>query len=268
MANQEQLRTLKKEDVEVWNLWREDNPDVKIDLSDADLSGANLSGSNLRRANLSGANLKGAGLVQADFRNAYLDSCRLEDTKLSRADFRGAYFYFTGTYFSGTNLSGAKFIGVNQQKQGGTAKLLSLTTNVSISIMLQNKDFQPTQGLQPYAKCADCPMFSDFQDSRNRGWCSASEKLARTHHPRTNSCEFAIKEYEEQNSIEVAVTLCSHELDIDDDGVIFPKEERIISLFVEEITIKAVCEAFEEHQNDFPGFYILAFHRCYPDAEF
>ena len=38
MANQEQLRTLKKEDVEVWNLWREDNPDVKIDLSDADLS--------------------------------------------------------------------------------------------------------------------------------------------------------------------------------------------------------------------------------------
>ena len=110
MANQEQLRTLKKEGVEVWNLWREDNPDVKIDLSDADLSGANLSGSNLSnacfiRANLSGANLKGAGLVQADFRNAYLDSCRLEDTKLSRADFRGAYFYFTGTYFSGTNLS-------------------------------------------------------------------------------------------------------------------------------------------------------------------
>ena len=43
--------------------------------------------------------------------------------------------------------------------------------------MLQNKDFQPTQGLQPYAKCADCPMFSDFQDSRNRGWCSAFEKL-------------------------------------------------------------------------------------------
>ena len=63
------------------------------------------------------------------------------------------------------------------KKQGGTAKLLSLTTNVSISIMLQNKDFQPTQGLQPYAKCADCPMFSDFQDSRNRGWCSAFEKL-------------------------------------------------------------------------------------------
>ena len=137
--------------------------------------------------------------------------------------------------------------------------------------MLQNKDFQPTQGLQSSAKCADCPMFSDFQDSRNRGWCSAFDKLARTHHPRTNDCQFAIKEKEreEQNSIQVAVTLCSHELDIDpDDGHIEPKEERIISLSVKEITKKAVYKAFEEHQNDFPGFYILAYHRCYPDAEF
>ncbi|CCQ66336.1 hypothetical protein CWATWH0402_956 [Crocosphaera watsonii WH 0402] len=138
----------------------------------------------------------------------------------------------------------------------------------SIPIMRQNKDFQPTKELQPCATCADCPMFSDFQDSRNRGWCSAFDKLARTHHPRTNSCEFAIKEYEDQTKIEVGVTLCSHELDIDDDGAIFPKEERIISLFVEEITKKAVYEAFEAHQHDFPGFYILAYHRCYPDAEF
>ena len=74
MANQEQLRTLKKEGVEVWNLWREDNPNVKIDLSGANLSGSNLSNACFIRANLSGANLKGVGLVQADSRNAYLDS--------------------------------------------------------------------------------------------------------------------------------------------------------------------------------------------------
>ena len=70
MANQEQLRTLKKEGVEVWNLWREDNPDVKIDLSDADLSGANLSGSNLRRANLSGSNLSNACFIRANLSGA------------------------------------------------------------------------------------------------------------------------------------------------------------------------------------------------------
>ena len=62
MANQEQLRTLKKEGVEVWNLWREDNPDVKIDLSDADLSGANLSGTDLSEAKLIGVNLREANL--------------------------------------------------------------------------------------------------------------------------------------------------------------------------------------------------------------
>ncbi|NQZ65196.1 MAG: pentapeptide repeat-containing protein, partial [Crocosphaera sp.] len=38
----------------------EDNPDVKIDLSDADLSGANLSGSNLSNACFIRANLSGA----------------------------------------------------------------------------------------------------------------------------------------------------------------------------------------------------------------
>ena len=60
MANQEQLRTLKKEDVEVWNKWRKVHPDEKIDLSDADLSGANLSGSNLSNACFIRANLSGA----------------------------------------------------------------------------------------------------------------------------------------------------------------------------------------------------------------
>ncbi len=38
MANEEQLRILKEECMEVWNKWREDNPDVEIELSDADLT--------------------------------------------------------------------------------------------------------------------------------------------------------------------------------------------------------------------------------------
>ncbi len=128
---------------------------------------------------------------------------------------------------------------------------------------------QPTQRLQPCATCSECPMFLDFEGDRNRGWCSAFERMARTYHPRTNSCELAIKEYQEQNPIEVAVTLCSHELDIDEDeGFIFPKEERVISFFVEEVTKKAVYKAFEAHQHEFPGFYILDYRRCFPDAEF
>ncbi len=135
--------------------------------------------------------------------------------------------------------------------------------------MTQSIKDQAEQLLQPCATCADCPMFSNFEGTRNRGWCSAFSHLARTYHPRTNSCELAIKEYQEKNPVEVAVTLCSHELDIDEDeGFIYPKEERVISFFVEEMTRQAVYKAFEAHQHEFPGFYILDYHRCFPDAEF
>ncbi|MGK7885894.1 MAG: hypothetical protein AB4057_14870 [Crocosphaera sp.] len=93
--------------------------------------------------------------------------------------------------------------------------------------------------------------------------------MARTFHSRTNTCELAIKEYQQKNPVEVAVTLCSHELAIDeDDGHTYPKQERVISFFVEEVTRKAVTEAFEAHQSQFPGFYIADYHRCCPDAEF
>jgi len=44
MANEEQ-RSILKQDVEVWNEWRADNPRVEIDLS-----GANVSSVNLREA--------------------------------------------------------------------------------------------------------------------------------------------------------------------------------------------------------------------------
>ncbi len=128
---------------------------------------------------------------------------------------------------------------------------------------------QAGQNLQPCATCALCSMFLDFEGSRNRGWCSAFERMARTYHPRTNSCELAIKEYQQKNPVEVAVTLCSHELAVDEDeGFTYPKEERVITFFVEEVTRKAVYEAFSHHQHEFPGFYILSYNRCYRDAEF
>ncbi len=159
------------------------------------------------------------------------------------------------------------------------AKIQKRTRELLVSRLSQNKSItsmmtqftvnQAEQHLQPCATCADCPMFLDFQGTRNRGWCSAFERMARTYHPRTNSCELAIKEYQEKNPVEVAVTLCSHELEIDEDeGFSYPKEERVISFFVEEVSKKAVYQAFEAHQSQFPGFYIADYRRCYPDAEF
>jgi len=99
MANEEQLEILSK-GVKFWNKWREDNPNIEIDLMGADLSNANLnkanlSGVGLRRARLGGANvgdadLSYANLVEADLRGANLRGALLENAGLAGADLLGA----------------------------------------------------------------------------------------------------------------------------------------------------------------------------------
>ena len=89
MANPEHLKVL-KQGVEVWNRWREQNPEIRPDLTQADLREANLglanlSGANLRRAYLYRANLRGADLSRANLRLA-----DLLQADLSEADLRGA----------------------------------------------------------------------------------------------------------------------------------------------------------------------------------
>lgn len=49
MASQEDLNLL-KQDVEAWNQWRKEHPDIQPDLKDANLYKANLSGANLNGA--------------------------------------------------------------------------------------------------------------------------------------------------------------------------------------------------------------------------
>ena len=57
MANPEHVEILKR-GVEVWNKWREENPDVKPDLSYADLRGANLDNADLSGVSLSEAKVR------------------------------------------------------------------------------------------------------------------------------------------------------------------------------------------------------------------
>ncbi|MCP5111662.1 MAG: pentapeptide repeat-containing protein [bacterium] len=76
MANPEHLRILQR-GIKVWNLWRQENPDTKPDLSQVDrtrayLSRANLSNTDLRGAIFLGANLKGANLHGANLAGANL----------------------------------------------------------------------------------------------------------------------------------------------------------------------------------------------------
>ena len=136
MANEEQLSIL-KQGVEVWNKWREENPDVlAVDLRETDLAGAyipdahllraNFRGANLRGADLTGAHLPGAdlyiaNLTQANLVGANLRGADLNGAKLIDANLRGADLFsanlthadLTGANLIDANLRGAKLIDAN-----------------------------------------------------------------------------------------------------------------------------------------------------------
>lgn len=129
MANDEHLAIL-KQGIEAWNRWREENPEVRPDLSEADLSGADLSptwtgteilSADLREADLSGANLSranlnGANLSDADLSGAFLSEADLSDADLSGANLSGATLIganLTWASLFGANLSGADLSSAN-----------------------------------------------------------------------------------------------------------------------------------------------------------
>jgi hypothetical protein len=69
MADEEQLRILRK-GVAAWNEWRVKNPNVlRPDLSHAKVAGADLSDANLGGSDLTGADLTGTLLIQIDLRS-------------------------------------------------------------------------------------------------------------------------------------------------------------------------------------------------------
>jgi uncharacterized protein YjbI with pentapeptide repeats len=94
MANKEHLKILKR-GVEVWNQWREENPETRLDLRGADLSRADLRTGDLHKVNLTNANLFLAHLSRADLRGAilhgaYLRGAAFHGADLSRAELREA----------------------------------------------------------------------------------------------------------------------------------------------------------------------------------
>jgi Pentapeptide repeats (8 copies) len=114
MANDEHVAILKK-GVKAWNAWRDENPNVRPDLSNADLSGADLAGANLREAFLRKANLTGADLSWAD-----LSGADLSLAPLVRADLTGAVL--TGCRIYGVSAWGLKLERAKQQNLVVTPK--------------------------------------------------------------------------------------------------------------------------------------------------
>jgi Pentapeptide repeats (8 copies) len=84
MANPEHVEVV-KQGAEAIRKWREENPNVRLDLR-----GASLEGTDLRGADLSEADLSEANLAEADLRGAWLYFTDLHGAELYRANLRGA----------------------------------------------------------------------------------------------------------------------------------------------------------------------------------
>lgn len=123
MANQADLDRL-TQGVPVWNQWREANPGIQPNLSQADLIGADLreanfhgtnfvwtrlGGARLDGANLSHAELTGADLSDTDLLKANLSQANLSNANLVGADLREANL--NRANLRRTDLIGAKLVG-------------------------------------------------------------------------------------------------------------------------------------------------------------
>lgn len=84
---------------------KEEEKELKADLSYADLSGVDLSGVDLRDANLSHTNLKNADLSGANLASANLASANLQSAKLNGARLFGAKL--EGAVLENADLEGA-----------------------------------------------------------------------------------------------------------------------------------------------------------------
>jgi uncharacterized protein YjbI with pentapeptide repeats len=107
MANEEHVALLMQGDVDVWNAWRRQNPQICPDLSGAFLvrpAPTEAKGVYLVKANLSGANLSHVNLTKADLHRA-----DLSEANLTRVILHGATL--SSANLSRANLLGAKLIG-------------------------------------------------------------------------------------------------------------------------------------------------------------
>lgn len=91
MANPDHVELVKK-GAEAIGAWREQNPDVQLDvvgsdLGSADLLKADLSHANLSEASLSGANLSRADLSGADLTSAILSEAFFIEARLNKTSF-------------------------------------------------------------------------------------------------------------------------------------------------------------------------------------
>ncbi|MGB8982939.1 MAG: toll/interleukin-1 receptor domain-containing protein [Anaerolineales bacterium] len=163
MADQQQLEVLKQGAVK-WNKWREDNPEIIVDLRRADLTGAHLGRARLKRADLTGAKLNGADLGGADLRTTELNGADLggadlrdadlSQAHLSRTDLRGASLHganLTETHFRGADLCEVNLRGANLSYtvlREADLREADFTNSEMVGTIFGNNDLSSSLGLE------------------------------------------------------------------------------------------------------------------------
>jgi len=99
--NAEHLAIL-RQGAAIWNEWRQRNPNIRPDLTEADLNEANLYEAKLNDADLNGADLRQASLSAADLSAANLSSAKLSNADLTMANLSWAVL--TGAVLTGADL--------------------------------------------------------------------------------------------------------------------------------------------------------------------
>jgi len=191
MENEEQLEIL-KQGVEVWNNWRANNFDAKVNLRGSELSGLDLRSIDLNRADFShvlhddmtalsyaefiGADLRKASPILADLSGADLSNSDLREADLSGANLYNANFTnanlgkaqllecelfstnFTGAKLADAVLSGAKLMHSNLDGADFSNALMGGTTLGFVDLSQASgldkvKHYQPsTIGIQTIAE--------------------------------------------------------------------------------------------------------------------
>ena len=115
MPHEQHLKLLndaiQKHDISIWNKWRQENPDVRPDLSGSDLRKADLKNAALYAVIFRGANLRGTDFSNADLRGSDFNKANLMRTHLNAANLTEANI--TGANLSEANLSEANLSEAN-----------------------------------------------------------------------------------------------------------------------------------------------------------
>ncbi|MEO1348288.1 MAG: pentapeptide repeat-containing protein [Cyanobacteria bacterium J06635_15] len=248
MANPSHLAKL-QEGVETWNKWRQNNPKIKPDLSNA-----NLNKVNLNKVNLSNVNLRNAYLSNVNLRNAYLSNVNLRNANLNNADLFSAYLNFAhllSANLSEADLSEADLLSTNFSSanlRNAYLRAADLSNANLNNANLSNANLYASRVLNATFTCSNLT-----------GACIADWQIGKSTQLDDVHCDYIFRTYEAEDK------KFSGRLPIDPESTFAPGEftrrfqiladasETIDITFTDGVDWQAFFQSFQELRQQYPA---------------